>query len=848
MSSVSLLIDLQRFRNSNNTQKTQFSFNYGNIQSPSRNATGDLTAIRQLIVSPRSKVKFVQIQNMTRSLYEGHLTKTQAEKLKSEIDFLKKNVGFYLTSGTKLNGHGATDLVFNGCIGFDYDFRFKGGDLIAKALKETLKQFSFIPLLHLSSGGYGLKGLFLTDLKECDNELYSFAERKVFEFLASKGITFNYDKHAYGKTCYFAYDENAYLNANAQPFSIDLAEYQAECEAKKVVQNHSKSTLETDNEEIEQAVQYLINNNINVANGYDEYVSFTAACINTFGTEGGDIAYQILENSESFNLSNFKKNFDYNVKSLSEPFVGGKATERTILYHARENGFKYQQTAVSGQLDEYEFDNLDLFIVDRNTALQHIKKDTSRKIIVCEESYIETVRKELAANRFDGKTFEGGTGVCSYNELSKVLKLDYLKFTHLYVFGAENFNGNRYIFSANQVETIAKQSQTVLFADTPTYLNIACRIITIDRHTFNSKLVYSEKPRATFVELVKKYSANDVLFLDTHESINKQLKGYEKINRSELYAADHKKTLFVLYDDKVAMLPEAFSQFENVVFIAKQENKPPVSMSTYCTGNAKKTKHALGLLDNNAYSDGIERTFIEAVKNLKYAIRKNNGVWERCPNTEGVLETEHQIKLLLSNTDELQKYLNRFSVATNHTAVISETTDTIGDDIEQTKKDLATEKKTEYFAFLDDVEKEGITSQKELNGYVMYRSKMGRGAKVAFNRLKTLSKVNDEFSTCFEAVKKSYSDWTKTKGRFFAAKTIKNKTKLGNSLRTFRDTAGDDLYTKPELIEMARAMLMMVDGTDKEVWTQLKRTCYLPSRTRRRNKKVTRFYEVAFLE
>lgn len=842
------MYQLTRLSANAHTPETNFSFNHGNIQSPSINATGNLTTIYKLIVSPRSKAKFQQVQNMTRTLYEGHLSKTEAEKLKSEIDFLKKNLGFYLPSGVKDKGHGATDLTFNGCIGFDYDFRFSGGDLMAKALKEALKQFDFIPLLHLSSGGYGLKGLFLTDLKECDNELYSFVERRIFTFLESKSINLKHDKHAYGKTCYFAYDKDAYLNPNVQPFRVDIAEYQRDCEAKKALQKRSKSISKTDNSEVEQAIQYLIDNQINVATDYNGYLSFTAACINTFGTEGGDMAYAVLENSESFNVSNFKNNFDYHVKSFSRPSIGGQATEKTILFHARENGFRYQQSAVSGQLDEYTFDNLDLFIVDRTKALQRIKKDTRCKIIVCEQAYIETIEKELGANRFDGKKFDGSTGVCTYSDLSRIMGLEHLKHISIYVLGCENFARRHYINAANQIEKIAEQSNTVLFTDTPIYLNIAKRIITIDRHTFNSKLVFSEKPRATFVELVKKKSPDRVLFLDTHESVSKQLKGFQKVKRSELYAADHSKTLFVLYDNMVNMLPESFSQFENVVLIAKSENKPVMSMTTFCAANAKKTRNALDLLDNNVYVGDIERPFIEAVKNMKYTIRKGNGVWERCPNTEGVIEAEHQIKILLSNTNELQKHLNRFAVSTHQEAVVSEATMSISNAIEQTQKDLVAEKRTEFFEFLEDVEQKGGSSQSELKSYVAKRDQMSRGAKVAFNRLKILSKVNTAFSTCFEAVKSSYSDWTKTKGRFYAAKAIKNNTKIGNYLQVFRDTTGGDFYTKPQLIEMAKVVLGMVDGSDREIWKQLKRTCFLPSKTCRCDKKVTRVYEILFLE
>ena len=96
MSSIYQSVENQRIKTLNNTPETNFSFNHGNIQSPSINATGDIRTIHKLIVSPSSTAQFQQVQNMTRTLYEGHLTKTEGDKLKSQIDFLKKELLFFL--------------------------------------------------------------------------------------------------------------------------------------------------------------------------------------------------------------------------------------------------------------------------------------------------------------------------------------------------------------------------------------------------------------------------------------------------------------------------------------------------------------------------------------------------------------------------------------------------------------------------------------------------------------------------------------------------------------------------------------------------------------------------------
>ena len=825
-------------------QRLTFSFSHKAIHSVSPNETGTLIELYKLITSPKARAKYVQAQKMTRSLYEGHLTKKEAEKLKTDLDRAKQGLGFYFPSGTNPSGHKADGLSFNGCIGFDYDFHFRGGDIIAQGLKEALKQFDFVSLLHYSSGGYGVKGIFQTDLKECDTDLYKFAENQIFTHLASCGITLNHDPHGYGKTCYLAYDKEAYLNTHATSFSIDLEAYEKEKSVKQA-QSSRKAVVKHDDNEVKQAVEFLIENKINVASCYNEYLSFTASCLNTFGTEGGDIAFQVLDNSEQFNVSTFRKNFDAHVISLSKPTNGSQATERSILFHAVENGFKYEKKPQSKRLDECQFNNLDLFIVDRKNALERIKTDKSRKIIICEDSFIETIESELKAKRLDLKSTNFDTIVCTYIEQSK-LSIDLLTGANVYFFGANNLNRKRYTYTANEIERLSKITNVVLFADTPTYLHIAQHITTIDQYTNNSKVIESDNPKATFVELIKKHGENEVQYIETSESINRQLQGYEVLKRSELYKADHKKPLFVLYDSNVQLMPEAFTQFENVVFVVHSEKKSCVNMSTFCAANSKRTNDALQFIDNDVFRCDIEKMLFETIRNQTIAIRRNGNKLERCPNIQTVLESEHQIKLLYSDAGKLQKHIESFTTVLTEISELSEETEMIIEEIKQAQKDLAKEKKDEYFEFLQEVENLNIRSSIELSDFVASKTEMSRGGKIAYHRLKMLCKVNDSFSICFDAVKDSYVGWTKTKGRFIAAKVVKTDTKIGKSLQTFRDTTDGNQYTKTDLIEIAKAILNTISGNDTEIWKQLKRLCFLESK--QISKKRLRVYECHFLE
>jgi hypothetical protein len=489
------------------------------------------------------------------------------------------------------------------------------------------------------------------------------------------------------------------------------------------------------------------------------------------------------------------------------------------------------------ELSDYTISSRDLLIVARPKALNFIKNDNSRKIIICESSCIETIENS------ELRDFT----VCTYSDISK-LSIDILQDTNVYVFGSQNFVRQRFTNSLNEVEKLFKYTNVVLFADTPTYLNIARRIITIDKPILNTQIIVSDVPQSTFVETVLACSPEDVLFLDTHESLNKQLTNYQKVKRSELYAADHNKPLFVLFDNAVQLLPEAFSQFTNVVFIANNETKPCVDMSTFCASMSKMATDALAMLDNETSKGLIEKMFFEAVKNQTLAIRRNENGWERCLNTEGVLEHTHQVKCLVSDAGVLKRHVEKFANTNVKVAEITEETAEITADIKQSKIDIAAEKKTEFFEFLQNVEDNNIESINGLNDYVARQKDVSRGAKIAYTRLKILLKVNPNFSTCFEAVKDSYVGWTKTKGRFLAAKIIKTNTKTANNLQTFRDTTEGGSYPKLELLEIARATLPMIKGNDTEAWKQLKRICHLPNKQVMKDGNRGRLYEVLFLE
>jgi hypothetical protein len=324
--------DLKFTLNLENTYINQFS---------PTNQTTDIHGLVNLISRPNrmAYAKRMQVQYESRSLNGAvYMSSAERKKAKESIDYHKQNLGVYYPNfdGQK----------FNGCIGFDFDSTYEG---VSDDIKEALKKLPFVVLSHTSASGYGLKGLFLTDLTDCDKDLYTFAEKKIFEVLRANGITDEYDPHGVTKHCYFAYDPKPYVNYDAQPFHIDLDAYEAEKQAQQAAEQLAKDVRksvigEKDSQDLaSKAVKYLIDNNVCVASCYNEYVAFTGACIEVFDEVGSDIAFDVLMCSDTFRVSSFKKNFSKNAKSIYKSNSEKKAGLGSILYHAFKGGLRYSQ-------------------------------------------------------------------------------------------------------------------------------------------------------------------------------------------------------------------------------------------------------------------------------------------------------------------------------------------------------------------------------------------------------------------------------------------------------------------------------------------------------------------------
>ena len=750
-------------------------------------------------------------------------------RAKANLALFKKGLAWFQPAGFNKFGHSASGLRANGLIQLDIDFHYSGGHIRAEKLKYRIAQLNFVALCATSPTKYGLKVLVKSNIAPdaMTDELYQYAQKQLIKYFS---IQFDiedkhFDKFSIAQVCYMPFDPSVYHNEDCTPYNVNLTDFNA-----IQTQYERKAVHFISEDKVSQAAKYLIDNRVCVAVGYSEYLSFTAACKHAFGDNGKGIAFDILCGSSSFNLSDFKKNFDRHFESIKER-SGTKADKGTILHHAYKNGFLYvdplSNTSII-EIENYTAQNLDLLIINRKNALNIIKSDSSRKTVVCEKSYIDTVRNTLQGEKIT---------VLTYSDISNITD------KNVYVFGSQNLIRRQNINALNTIERISNNSQVVFFSDTHTRLPIANRGFSIDSPTLKSKIIISEKPQSTFVELVR--ADKNGLYLDTAESIKTQLADNEMVKRSELYAGDKSKNLYVLFDSHCGMLPENFAGFNEVFFIVNSELKECHSMQKFCYSNEKYINDFLRSVDNDLFVTDIEKNFEQTIKGKKLAVKKNGDSWERCNNTACMLEYEHELKLLVSDSTNLSKYLESYSYHIDtENAILSDDSATIESSIKESKKDLKEQKKVEFFEFIEIVEAAISSGTSVLNSFD-YDS-LSRGAKEAYKRIKALLKVNDSFSMCVDAVKNSYSTFSRTKGQFEAAKVIQSKSRKAAKLQTFRDSTQDNFYEKSELIHLA-SVLDLVTGDDKTKWNQLRKICYLELKRKTVKGKTVKYYSPHFL-
>lgn len=243
---------------------------------------------------------------------------------------LKKRVPAIAPSGIFSKRENEALLNHSGLLAFDID-RDSNPSLNAKtaaSLRDKLARFAHVLYCSLSVSGTGVWGVVAIEKPEYHTEHFNALEAD----FAGWGLVIDKGCKDVSRLRFLSFDPDVIIKCEGTIY-------------KKLVfpKIHTPAPwtgCARPDDLAMQAAEYLIKRKKVVAFGYDDYFKIVTACKNAFGDDGELIAWEILENSPCFAVSNFRKDFAKKWKS-----AGSKVTGGTLVHIAKEAGFKYSTDA-----------------------------------------------------------------------------------------------------------------------------------------------------------------------------------------------------------------------------------------------------------------------------------------------------------------------------------------------------------------------------------------------------------------------------------------------------------------------------------------------------------------------
>ena len=193
----------------------QFSFSGQNkVYTKKENCTDNtifsLSQVVELIKS-QTPIEVLQVRKIVK---DGFSNNVDSKVIKSQIKPLKNSLPYILMSGTCTRHHSDETLSYNGCVQVDFDFKYIGGDIEAKRVKNDLKNYPSIIFAAISPSGVGVKALIATTNRDLENHT-RVANAIILELSNSLNIDAKYfDKLGASQPCFVPFDSDLYYNAN----------------------------------------------------------------------------------------------------------------------------------------------------------------------------------------------------------------------------------------------------------------------------------------------------------------------------------------------------------------------------------------------------------------------------------------------------------------------------------------------------------------------------------------------------------------------------------------------------------------------------------------------------------
>lgn len=261
--------------------------------------------------------------------YAPLLASIRAESDKEERSKLKIKLPCFTPSGTFSHRSAAGLVKHSGLVQFDIDPKQNPWltALNAPAVRDDIANFNYVAYCALSASGAGVWGV----VPIADPDQHAAHYKALISDFEGWGVNIDTSCQNVDRLRFWSYDPAAYFNPNAVLYSkIDVPP--APCPVHTWTPQENGSLAR-------RAAQYLMGTGAAVAYCYDDYQRITAACQYEFGDDGEAIAWDILENSPAFLVSNFRKHFVAHWRSFKR-WGGDVCTGGTLVHFAKQAGFE----------------------------------------------------------------------------------------------------------------------------------------------------------------------------------------------------------------------------------------------------------------------------------------------------------------------------------------------------------------------------------------------------------------------------------------------------------------------------------------------------------------------------
>lgn len=257
----------------------------------------------------------------------GFNNNIDAKEIKKQIKPYKNDLPFLLLGGYCSIHHNDKDLIYNGCIQIDIDFKFKNGNDKAKQLKQIVKDLDFVVFAAISPSGYGLKVLVSTDNYEIDKHK-EVSKALIFDLSNRLNIdSIYFDNLGASQPCFIPFDKDVYFNPNYTKYNAFKALYEHQkhitkerekilLEASKTV-NYSNNNDDTKTPDIE-ILKYLTNqliiSNIDITPGYENWYKI-ACSYASCGENARGLFHSVAALNSEYNFNENDKKFNEALKA-----------------------------------------------------------------------------------------------------------------------------------------------------------------------------------------------------------------------------------------------------------------------------------------------------------------------------------------------------------------------------------------------------------------------------------------------------------------------------------------------------------------------------------------------------